>query len=151
MPPSKGKIIKKKGGEYRGYTNPPFPDFSSKTKQKTLKESIHDPKNYTPLQGSPQEEIELLKILFPCTHKAYDKQNSQNKCIQKYISEETHKSHIPALYNDDMHYKDKYLAVYDLIKCFFKDASTNPTLKNPPILANQEHYMWKKEISDKLS
>ena len=50
-----------------------------------------------------------------------------------------------------MDYKDKYPAVNDLIKCFFKDNSTDPTITKPPVVADQERYMWKKEISDELS
>ena len=135
MPP-KGRNTKKKGGERRGYTNPLALGFASKTKQKTLRESLQDTTIYVPLQGSPQQEIELLKILFPRTYKAYDNQKTRNKVIRKYIGKETYESHISALYNDEMHYKDKYPAVHDLIKCFFRDASTNPTIKQPPIVAN---------------
>lgn len=50
-----------------------------------------------------------------------------------------------------MHYKDTYPAVYDLIKSFFKEASTNPTHRHPPKIAKQGCYMWKKEISIELS
>ena len=151
MPP-KGKNTKKKGGERKGYTNPPAKGFASKTKQKTLRESLQDTSVYIPLQGSPQQELELLKILFPSTFKAYEKQKKpRNKIIRKYIGKETYESHISTLYNDEMHYKDKYPAVNDLIKCFFRDNSTNPTITQPPELDNQERYMYKKEISDELS
>ena len=136
MLPSKGRNPKKKSGKCGGYTNPPAPGFASKTKQKTLQKSIHDPKNYISLQGSPQEELELLKTLFPPTHKAKDDQNSRSKCIQN-ISEESYKSHIHTLSNDEIHYKDRYPTVHDLNNSFFKDAFTNPSL-NPPVLANQD-------------
>ena len=93
----------------------------------------------------------MLKLLFPRIYKVFKNQNSRNKVIRKYIPEATYDSYISILYDEDMDYKDKYPAINDLIKCFFKDNSTDPTITKPPVIADQERYMWKKEISDKLS
>ena len=150
MPP-KGRSTKKQGGQRKGYTNPAVLGFESKTKQKTLRESLRETTIYVPLQSSPEQEIELLKILFPRTYTVFKNQNSRNKFIRKYIPEETYKGHIAVLHDEDMEYKNKYPAVQDLIKCFFKDNSTDPSITKPPVVEDQERYMWKKEISDELS
>ena len=81
MPP-KGRNTKKQGGERRGSANPPALGFESKTKQKTLRESLQDTTIYVPLQGSPEQEIELLKILFPRTFKVFKNQKIRIKVIR---------------------------------------------------------------------
>ena len=65
MPTSrKSRNATKKTGICVDYNNSALPGFTSKTKQLTIKESILDPTKFQPVQGSPQEEIELFKTFF---------------------------------------------------------------------------------------
>ena len=65
--------------------------------------------------------------------------------VRRYIDKKDYKSFTPTLYQP-MEFNDRYVAVYDLIRFYFKP---NSILNTPPQLPHQ--YQWKNEISDEFS
>ena len=61
----KGRNPQKKVGIRGDFHNPAFPGYASNTKQLKLEESFLDESEYKPLQGTPEEEIDLLRSLSP--------------------------------------------------------------------------------------
>ena len=142
----------KKVGISDDYNNPAFPGYASSTRQLQLEESFLDESQYTPLQGTPEEEIDLLRSLFPPTWAAYSNRDFNlekamtTNTVRRFIDEDDYKRLTPSLYSQ-MDFNDRYVAVYDLIKFYFKE---NSILNTPPQLP-QVRYQWKNEICDEFT
>ena len=138
MPYSK-KNPQKKTGIRGDYHNPAFPGYASTTKQLKLEESFLDKSQYKPLQGTPEAEIDLLRSLFPPTWAAYQNRDFNlvrtmtTNTVRRNINEEDYKSFTPTLYQP-MEFNNRYVAVYDLIRFYFKP---NSILNTPPQLPHR--------------
>ena len=110
----------KKDGIRGEFHNPAFPGYASTTKQRKLEESFLDKSNYKPLQGTPEDEIDLLRSLFPPTWAGWQNRDFNlvrimtTKTIRRVIDENEYKTLTPILYQE-MEFNDRYVAVFDLI------------------------------------
>ena len=142
----------KKVGIRGDFHNPAFPGYASTTKQLLLEESFLDEADYKPLQGTPEEEIDLLRSLFPPTWAGWQNRDFNlvrtmtTNTIRRVIDEKDYKEITPILYQE-MEFIDRYIAVYDLILFYFKP---NSIINNtPPQLPDR--YQWTIAISDEFS
>ena len=126
-----------------------------KIHQALNKSRVKDP---SPFERPFKDEIKALQTVFPSTFEQYQRQYSvfkDQEDIFTYIKRQDGKTYqitVAPLHQDGLSDEDRYVAIDDTVKTFFKfNHRLQYPAPRPPNIRNNERYHYSEDLSKALS